>query len=67
MDHNVAAAQRLFEDQERAGEQACREASSAAGLSATDADRCEDAQHRCPRCPWARSQEQAHRPEGVRP
>jgi hypothetical protein len=67
MDHNVAAAQRLFDDQERVGEQACREAASAAGLSATDADSCEDAQRRCPGCPWTRSQQPAQRPEGVRP
>ena len=67
MDHNVAAPQRLFEDQERAGGQACREAASAAGLSEADADNCEDAQRCCPGCPWMRSQQPAHRPGGERP
>lgn len=38
--------------QEDAGAARCRTAAQAAGITANQADNCEDCEHRCPACPW---------------
>lgn len=52
VDQNVAAASRHFDAQEDAGEAACLTAARASGLSAEQADSCEDCEHKCANCPW---------------
>lgn len=52
MDHNVIAAERLFLAQERAAEDACKSAASAAGFDANKSDDCDDGALCCPTCPW---------------
>jgi hypothetical protein len=52
MDHNVNAAARHFDAQESAAEDACARAATLHGLTAEQAETCDDGEHRCPTCPW---------------
>lgn len=51
-DHNVTAAQKYFNAQEAAAESACARAATAHGLTAEQAEACDDGDQGCPTCPW---------------
>jgi uncharacterized protein YcnI len=55
IDANVAAAHRLVEDQEASAQQACYEAAMQVSVAPEAADLCEDAQLKCPACPWRKN------------
>lgn len=51
-DRNVTAAQQLFDAEEAAAEGACARAATAHGLTAEQAEQCDDGDQGCPTCPW---------------
>lgn len=53
-DLNVSAAARYFDEQEAGAEAACARAATAHGLTAEQAEACDDGDQGCPTCPWRR-------------
>jgi hypothetical protein len=51
-DHNVTAAAQHFAAEEAAAENACARAATAHGLTAEQAENCDDCNQGCPACPW---------------
>jgi hypothetical protein len=51
-DRNVTAAAQHFDAQEAAAENACARAATAHGLTADQAESCDDGNQGCPTCPW---------------